>query len=230
MNESAPESSRATDIACALAASITGMEPDADPSKGGEWFNHLRNMLTNQSSDDLEFFRDASAGFNSFCWKALEQAISDYIYGGPVVDSSFGDDEVEVTESFFLRLAFTLIPLVVEEHLPMLAVGEESLMWNGSYTAPDEEEMDQAISNAINWLAVEMVSDGHSLEIAKGLHLCRTFTDGEEEIAHDTLLWMSENAMIILENARRVFSNVFDFELAKEIVRIQAPVMRSGAL
>jgi hypothetical protein len=213
-------------IAAFLASQITSIDRDEDDA----WYWNVEIMLSNQSKETLEFLIAESSEFNQYHWGALDNTLSDFIYGGPVADSSFGKDEPDIPEEFLLRLAFGIAQLVVEEHLPMLSA-PPSLSWSGDYDEFDVEEMNQLISNAINYLAVEMVLEESDLRLARGVHLCKTFTNYEEsKLPDETLLWMSENAMVILAHALKVFSDKFDFELAKEIVRVQTPLLREGVL
>jgi hypothetical protein len=213
-------------IAAFLASKITGIDRDED----GAWYAHVETMLSDQSKETLEFLLAESSDFNQYHWGAMDHTLSDFVYGGPVADSSFGKDEPDVPEESLLLLAFSLAQLVVEEHLPMLSA-PPSLRWSGDYDEVGVEDMNQSISNAINYLAVEMVLEGLDLKLARGIHLCKTFTNYEEsKLPDETLLWMSENAMVILANALKVFSDKFDFDLAQEIVRVQTPLLREGVL
>jgi hypothetical protein len=213
-------------IATFLASKITGIDRDEDDA----WYVNVETMLSDQSKETLESLLAESSEFNQYHWGAIDHTLSDFVYGGPVADSSFGKDEPNVPEEFLLLLAFSLAQLVVEEHLPML-LSPPSLRWSGDYDEISVEDMNQSISNAINYLAVEMIIDDLDLKLARGIHLCKTFTNYEEQhLTDETLLWMSENAMVVLANALKVFSDVFDFDLAKEIVRVQTPLLREGVL
>lgn len=209
-----------------LASKITGIEREEED----EWYRNVEIMFSNQSQETLDVLHAGSHEFNQYHWGALDNTLSDFIYGGPVADSSFGEDEPEVPEESFLRLAFDMIPLVVEEHLPMLSA-PPSLSWSGEYDDNCVEDMNQSISNAINYLAVEMVLDGRDIKVARGLHLYKTFTNYEEvKLDDETLLWMSGNSMVLLANALKVFGPDFDRGLAEEIVRVETAVLREGVL
>lgn len=215
------------ETAAFLATKITGL----DRGEEGDWYQIVENILSEQSKETLEALVAESTEFNQYHWGAMDNSISDFVYGGPVADSYFGEEKVDLPGEFFLRLAFNLIQLVVEEHLPMLSASPR-LNWNGEYDEPDVDDMNQSISNVINYLALEMVVGENELKLARGIHLCKTFTNYDEQhLTDETLLWMSENAMVVLANAIKVFNGeVFDLDLAKEIVRVKTPVLREGVL
>lgn len=214
----------------AMAAFLANKITSIDSTEEDEWYQSVEMTLSSQSKESLELLLAESAEFNTYHWGALDNIISDFIYGGPVADNSWGEDEPNVTEEFLLLLAFNLVPLVVEEHMPMLSTSP-TLNWNGEMDENSVEDMNQMISNAINYLAVEMTLNGRGLNFARGIHLHKTFIDYDSvQLDDETVLFMSENAMVLLANAHKVFNDGFDSDLAKEIVRVQTPILREGVL
>ena len=211
------------DAAAYLAAAITG-------DKTSAWSQHVQRLLSDQNADTLSALMLDSAEFQKMHWHALDHAISDFVYGSPAIHAT---EPTIVSEDFFLRVAFALLPLVVEEHLPMLEQSPK-LNWNGEYEGNTVDDVNQMASDAIHFLAADMVaSDNQKPDLARGMYLHKTFMNHEEfPLSDETLLWLSKHAVSLLPYAMSVFDDKGDLDRARaeELVRVETPMLRVGVL
>lgn len=194
-----------------------------------EWASQITEVFRSQSSESLTELSKQSGSFNALELEALSLTLGDYVHGFTPQDNSRLVSDPVPAEEFFLRLVFSLIPLVVEDHRPML--GQLQQYYNGDSEELAEEDLYQSVSAAIHSMVANLLPEERSLRIARGCYLHENCSRNGELPSDDDLTWLSVHALEVLPFAESVYHDgVFDRSLAEEKLRIETPVMREGVL
>ena len=208
-------------LARSLASRITDCED--------EWLGEVTSRLLEQSETTLTELSQQSENFDDLELESLDMVLTDYVHGFAPMDNTPLVSAPVPFEEFFLRIAFALIPLVVEDHRPML--GQVQQHYSGDSVELTEEDLVQSVSNTIHSMVANLLPEERSVLIVRGCYLHQNYSRNGELPSYDDLTWLSEHALEVLPFGESLYrGGRFDRELAEEKLRIETPVMREGVL
>jgi len=195
------------------------------------WFIDLEEFLLGQSESTLNTLFEYTAGYTDMCWTVLSDTLRTFIHNGRTLpDNTHLVPDGLSQDVFFLNLAFSLTPLAVRHHEPM--IGQTVISYAGDDETVTEEEMLECASNSIYDVMDDLLPEEESIRIARACYLITLYgRRGEVPLpSASDFQWMSDHALEIMSLEEPVFiEGVFDRELAELLLDSEVP-LRAGVL
>lgn len=189
------------------------------------WSAELAEFLGEQEENTLRYVIAEIAEFTPLQMKALDTAIG-YYRQEPM--EPYGEDGTIPVDEFFIRSAVLMIPMLVEERLPVLDY-PSVLDWNGNYVDHDEEIVTEDVSATLTGMVENMLPVKRSLDLCRGFYLNGTY--GGTQLSDDDLLWLHDNAFDVIAHIKDMFrSDRFDRKFAEEFLSVKTKPLREGLL
>lgn len=192
----------------------------------------VEDILLEQSDDTLSALLAYTEGYTELCWSSLSETVRSFLHDGGAPNNTHLVNDGLTHSAFSLHVAFSLTPLAVAHHEPM--IGSESQSYDGDIDVFTEEDMLESVTSSIYSMMSDLLPDEDSVRILRACYLITLYgRRGEVPLPSGAdFLWMSDHALEIvkLSETEDVFPDgMFDRERTETLLKVEVP-LREGVL